>query len=262
MVARLLVEIEYGQLTKRPKDKMKCFSNMLRSPTLFTDSLVDYELIGEGTIRCCYHKKGQSVCYKFYANWLSEDPTHPRSWKTRLRLLVTKHLFWFNINMQEWRYYCRLKKRLPVELRAAFPELMEPVYSTREGWGLCEELLTNYNGSYGKLVEEEMRRLAGTPRANALYHDVEMFFDQAVTHAIALYDPRNLLVQWVSPESYRLRVVDFEPKAKAVIPGLTYLRPFVRRRVRARSQAYLKRLKRIMRKASGAIETSERNESY
>lgn len=239
---------------------MKWFPDRRRSPTLFTDSLAEYELIGEGTIRCCYHKKGQSVCYKFYANWLSNDPTHPRSWKTRLRLLFTKHLFWFNINMQEWRYYARLKKRLPVELMAAFPELMEPVYSTREGWGLREEILTNYDGSYGELVEKELRRLAGTPRANELYQEVETFFEQAVTHAIALYDPRNLLVQWGSPDLYRLRVVDFEPKAKAVIPGLTYFKPFVRRRVWGRSQAYLNRLKKIMAQASGVIETSKSNE--
>lgn len=233
---------------------MKWFQGMLGSPKLFTDTLADYELIGEGTIRCCYHKKGQSVCYKFYANWLSKDPTHPRSWKTRLRLLVTKHLFWFNINMQECRYFARLKKRLPAELMAVFPELMEPVYSTREGWGIREELLINYDGSYTKLVGEEMHRLAGTSRANELFRDVETFYNQAVTHAIALYDPPNLLVQWVSPSAYRLRVVDFEPKAKAVIPGLTYFRPFVRRRVRVRSQAYLKRLKKIMAQTSGAIQ--------
>jgi hypothetical protein len=232
---------------------MTWFPVHLRSPNRFTDALSEYELIGEGTIRCCYHKKGQPVCYKFYANWLSRDPTHPRSWKTRLRLLFTKHLFWFNINMQEWRYYARLKKRLPVALMAAFPELMEPKYSPSAGWGLCESLLTNYDGSYGKLVEEEMRRLAGTPGANGLYQEVEAFFEQAVTHAIALYDPRNLLVQWVSPNSYRLRVVDFEPKAKAVIPGLTYFKPFVRRRVWGRSKAYLNRLKAMMVQGSDAL---------
>jgi hypothetical protein len=88
--------------------------------------------------------------------------------------------------------------------------------------------------------------LAGTPLAEALYRDIEQFFQKAVEHAIALYDPRNLLVQWDSPTSYRLRVVDFEPKAKAAIPGLTYFKPFVRRRVYGRSQYYLGRLRKIM----------------
>ena len=233
---------------------MTWFPFLLRSPKRFTDELSEYELIGEGTMRCCFHKRGQPVCYKFYANWLSQDPTHPRTLKTRMRLLLTKHLFWFNINMQEWRYYSRLKDRLPAELMAAFPEVMEPVYSPREGWGLCESFLTNYDGSQGKLVEEEMRRLAGTVRADELYRDVESCYAQAVAQAVALYDPRNLLVQWVSPNSYRLRVVDFEPKAKAVIPGLTYFKPFVRRRVSGRSQAYLNRLKTLMARASDALE--------
>jgi hypothetical protein len=236
---------------------MTWFPFLLRSPKRFTDELSEYELIGEGTIRCCYHKKGQPVCYKFYANWLSRDPMHPRMWMTRIRLLLTKHLFWVNINMQEWRYYLRLKARLPAGLMVAFPEVLEPVYSLREGWGLCESFLTNYDGSPARLVEEEMRRLAGTARANELYRDAEVFFDQAVAHAIALYDPRNLLVQWISPSAYRLRVVDFEPKAKAAIPGLTYIKPFVRHRVSRRSQAYLNRLKTIMANTSGLLEKSE-----
>jgi len=233
------------------------FPFVLRSPKRFTDALAEYELIGEGTMRCCFHKKGQPVCYKFYANWLSQDPTHPRTLKTRMLLILTKHLFWLNINMQEWRYYSGLKARLPAGLMAAFPEVLEPVYSTRAGWGLCESFLANYDGSQGKLVEEEMRRLAGTVRADELYRDVESFYAQAVAHAVALYDPRNLLVQWISPSAYRLRVVDFEPKAKAAIPGLTYIKPFVRRRVSGRSQAYLKRLKTIMAQAAGAQGKSE-----
>jgi hypothetical protein len=219
---------------------------------LFSDDVAEYELLGEGTIRCCYRKPGESFCFKFYANWLSDDPVHPRSLKTRIRLLLTKHLFWFNINMQEWRYYQRLKRRVPSEILSAFPEYMEPVYSPRQGWGLCESLLINFDGSYVRLAEEEMRRLEGTSLAEPLYRDIEAFFEQAVVHAIALYDPRNLLVQWVNPSTYRLRVVDFEPKAKAAIPGLTYFKPFVRQRVLGRSQAYLKRLKAIMDKSSDA----------
>jgi hypothetical protein len=216
-----------------------------------------YEHIGEGTVRCCYRIPDQPFCLKFYADSFTRDPAHPRTFKTRIRLALTRHLFWLNINMQEWRYYERLKKRLPAELMAVFPEQIEPVYSPQLGWGLRETLLKNYDGSYVRLAEKEMRRLAGTPLAESLYRDIELFFQKAVEHAIALYDPRNLLVQWDTPSTFRLRFVDFEPKAKAVIPGLTYIKSFVRNRVSRRSQLYLKRLKAIKANTSGLLRRSE-----
>lgn len=218
----------------------------LKERKMFTGDLSGYELIGEGTVRCCYRVPDEPFCLKFYASWFSDDPTHPRTFKTRLLLFLTKHLFWPNINMQEWRYYGRLKKRLPVDLMSVFPEHMEPLYSPRYGWGLCETLLLNYDGSYARLAEEEILLLAGSPDAQQLYLDIEKIFKQAVHYAVALYDPRNILVQWVAPFQYRIRVVDFEPKAKAAVPGLTYFKPFVRRRVHGRSLKFLKRLQEIM----------------
>jgi hypothetical protein len=219
---------------------------LIKERKMFTDDVSGYELVGEGTIRCCYRVPDQPLCLKFYANCFSDDPTHPRKLTTRFRLCLTKHLFWFNINMQEWRYYKRLKKRLPVELMSVFPEHIEPLYSPRYGWGLSETLLLNYDGSYARLADAEIKRLAGSPEAAKVYRDVEYLFDQAVHYAIALYDPRNILVQWVTPEQYRIRVVDFEPKAKAAVPGLTYFKPFVRNRVYCRSRQYLKRLQEIL----------------
>lgn len=213
---------------------------------MFTDDLSAYELIGEGTIRCCYRVPDKSLCLKFYAPCLSHDPTHPRSLKTRMKLSLTRHLFWLNINMQEWRYYERLKRRLPAELMAVFPEHMEPLYSPRYGWGLTESLLTNYDGSYAQLADEELARLAGSSVAEELYRDIELFFDKAVQYSIALYDPRNILIQWVDPHKYRIRLVDFEPKPKTLIPGLAYLKPFVRFRVRTRSRRYLDAIRKIM----------------
>jgi len=213
---------------------------------MFTDDLSAYELIGEGTIRCCYRIPGKPLCLKFYAIYRGHDIWHPRSLKTRMRLSLTRHLFWFNINMQEWRYYERLKRRLPAELMAVFPEHMEPLYSPHDGWGLTESLLTNYDGSYAQLADDELARLAGSSLAEELYRDIELFFDKAVQYAIALFDPRNILIQWVSSQHYRIRLVDFEPKPKTLIPGLAYLKPFVRFRVRTRSRRYLAAIRKIM----------------
>jgi hypothetical protein len=224
----------------------------LKERKMFTEDLSAFELIGEGTIRCCYKVPDKPLCLKFYVIYRGHDIWHPRSLKTRMRLALTRHLFWFNINMQEWRYYERLKRRLPAELMSVFPEHMEPLYSPRYGWGLTESMLTSYDGSYAQLADEELARLRGSSLAEELYRDIEKFFDQAVHYAIALFDPRNILIQWVSPQHYRIRLVDFEPKPKTLIPGLAYLKPFIRFRVRTRSSRYLALLRMILEKGPTA----------
>ena len=213
---------------------------------LFTADLSGYELIGSGAVRSCYREPSGTTCVKFYT---CQDKLHPkRKSSTRWRLLLTRHLYLLNINMQEWRYYQRLKKRLPSELMKAFPEQMDRLYSPHYGWGVRESLLLNEDGSYTRLVEAEMKRMVNRQQAHELYARVRDFLDQMIHHAVAVYDPRNILVQWTTPSAYTLRMVDFEPRAKAAIPGLTYLRYFVRYRVSTRSKRYLERLASLISK--------------
>jgi hypothetical protein len=224
---------------------MNCTSHVPRPAyELFTADLSGYELIGSGAVRSCYREPTGRTCVKFYT---CQDKLHPkRKNSTRWRLLLTRHLYLLNINMQEWRYYQRLKKRLPSEVMKAFPEQMDCLYSSRYGWGLRESLLLNYDGSYTRLVEAEMKRMGNQQQAQELYERVRDFLDQMIQHAVAVYDPRNILVQWTSPSAYRLRMVDIEPRAKAAIPGLTYLKWFVRCRVTTRSKRYLARLESLL----------------
>lgn len=219
----------------------------LKKDTIFTGDLSQYELVGAGAVRSCYREPSGTTCVKFYT---CQDKLHPkRKNSTRWRLLLTRHLYLLNINMQEWRYYQRLKKRLPPELMRAFPEQMDRIYSAQYGWGLRESLLLNWDGSFTRLVEAEMARMDNVQQSRELYQRVRDFLDQMVEHAVAVYDPRNILVQWTSPTAYTLRMVDFEPRAKAVIPGLTYLKMFVRYRVQTRSKRYLERLQQMIHNA-------------
>lgn len=48
------------------------------------------------------------------------------------------------------------------------------------------------------------------------------------------------------PTVFQLRIVDFEPRTRALIPGLSYIKPYVRSKVRRRSQRYLSRLQSVM----------------
>jgi len=203
-----------------------------------------YVYVGTGMIRSCYRIPGKLECVKFYRT--TEKADREWKWDTYWRVRLTRHLFWLNINMQEWRYYERLKRRLPVELMATFPDKIEPVYSNRLGWGLKETLLVNYDGSPVRSVANEMQKIADVQEQEHLFLRVSNLIDQLVIYAVAMHDPQNILVQWITAQQYQLRIVDFEPRTKAVVPGLTYIRPYIRHRVKNRCARYLKLLRQGM----------------
>jgi hypothetical protein len=213
----------------------------IRGVECVKEDITAWEYIGAGMIRTCYRVPGKMECVKFYRT--TEAPQ--RKWKldTYFRIHLTRHLFWFNINMQEWRYYERLKKRLPADLMGVFPETMAPLYSPHYGWGVKEALLLNYDGSPVRSVAWEMRNLKDRAKQESLFGCLRELCEQLVKHTVAMHDPQNILLQWVAPDVYRLRVVDFEPRTKALIPGLTYISPYIRRRVRNRCLRYLNHLK-------------------
>ena len=76
-----------------------------------------------------------------------------------------------------------------------------------------------------------------------LYEAAERLFAQLAEHAVCFYDPPNVMVQWTGPERFRLRIVDFEPQGRALVPGLSSFRPYVRSKVRRRCARYLQRLR-------------------
>lgn len=216
----------------------------IRNAECIDVDLANWEYIGTGMIRSCYRVPGQLVCVKFYRT--TEKADRDWKWDTYWRVRLTRHLFWTNINMQEWRYYERLKKRLPAALMAVFPDKIEPVYSSRLGWGLKETLLVNYDGSPVRSVVKQMQRFTDEQDKEVLFRRVSELIGQVVQYYVAIHDPQNILVQWIDAQQYQLRIVDFEPRTKAIVPGLTYIRPFIRRRVNNRCVRYLKLVRQGM----------------
>lgn len=198
-------------------------------------------LIGEGSRRRCYRIPGQPFCVKFYR--LPSEYTHKTTWGVRLHIWLSRFIARRNANCQEWRYHQALRGRLPPELFAAFPEVIEPVYSRVRGWGIIESLILNADGSPIKRVIAEMGRVPDVRLRRSLYAAAERLFAQLAEHAVCFYDPPNVMVQWTGPDAFRLRIVDFEPQGRALVPGLSAVRPYVRRKVRRRCARYLKRLR-------------------
>jgi len=198
-------------------------------------------LIGEGSRRRCYQIPGELFCVKFYR--LPSEYTHKTTWGVRLHIWLSRFVARRNANCQEWRYHQALRTRLPPELFAAFPDMIEPVYSRVRGWGIVESLIQNADGSPIKRVIAEMGRVSDARLRLSLYEAAERLFAQLAEHAVCFYDPPNVMVQWTGPDTFRLRIVDFEPQGRALVPGLSAIRPYVRCKVRRRCARYLKRLR-------------------
>ncbi len=130
----------------------------IRHAEIVEGDVSDWEYIGAGMIRACYRIPGTLECVKFYRT--TEKVDHEWKPDTYWRIRLTRHRFWSNINMQEWRYYERLKKRLPVDVMAIFPDKITPVYSVKYGWGIKETLLLNYDGSPVRSAAWEMRHFS------------------------------------------------------------------------------------------------------
>lgn len=203
----------------------------------------DLVLLGHGSRRKCFRIAGELFCVKFYR--LPSEYTHETRWGVRLHILQARHLRFLNANCQEWRYHETLRKRLPPDLFAAFPEVLRPVYSKKRGWGVVESLIQNADGSLIRRVATEMEQTTDRQLQRRLYKEAEQLFQRLADYAVCFYDPPNVMVQWTGPETFRLRIVDFEPQGRALVPGLSYIKPYVRRKVQRRCSRYLKRLRTL-----------------
>jgi len=204
------------------------------------------EFIGKGSRRECYRLQNQDACVKFYRDPASMDMDRRARLSQRLHVFAARFVRGLNTNIQEWRYHQALKRQLPPELLAVFPERIEPVYSAERGWGIIESLVLNPDGSLAKSVQTELANTQDQELRMRLYRETERLLGQLSAYAVCFFDPPNILVQWLSPDSFRLRIVDFEPSGKEIVPGLSYVKPYVRSKVRRRSNRYLNRLRQMV----------------
>jgi hypothetical protein len=203
-------------------------------------------LLGKGRRRCCYRLPETEYCVKFYHD--------PAKLPPKTRLSVRLNIVWgrlcraANINYREWRYHQRLLRRLPEALARVFPEHTEPVYCPAKGWGIIETLIRNADGTWPRTVVEEITASQDAVLCLRLYRETEILFQQLVDHNVCFFDPSNILVQWTEGGAFRLRIADFEPDCRALIPGLSHIGFYVRCKVRRRAQRYLARLDGILAK--------------
>ncbi len=192
--------------------------------------------VGKGSRRICTRIPGTDLCLKRYRD---DDEVGASVRREIARARFDRRL---NTCAQEYDYLQEVKKLLAQDVLEVFPETFELREDPNVGWHLVESLVLNGDGSVPERFSRTYRASPPSLRAKlfAAFRNLMHAFEAA---AIRFYDPQNVIVQWpgrpFAGEEFRLRIVDFEPASRALLP-IDLLFPCLRRRkIRRRVRRYL-----------------------
>ena len=202
------------------------------------------ERLGMGSRRTCYKIPGTKFCVKCYR---SDDEIKEGKYEGSVALApsVVREIIKArfdekrNTSCQEYRYWKKLKGKLPSEVFAVFPQKMECVLVPARGWCLVEERLENFDGSEPEDFKSAYFAADDKIKKSLLSAFLRLI-EQFRFYAVRFYDPQNLLVQRISNEDFVLRIVDFEPASRSFLPIDSILPPLVRRKTMRRARRWLK----------------------
>lgn len=199
--------------------------------------------IGMGSRRACYKVPGAKLCVKCYR---SDDEISEGKYNGDLALSpsvvreIKKARFdeKRNTSCQEYRYWKKLKERLPPEIFAVFPQTLECISVPSRGWCLTEERVENYDGSEPVSFKSAYRASDGCGRKKLLAAFAGLV-ERFRVYAVRFYDPQNLLVQKISDDDFVLRIVDFEPATRSLFSFDSMHPFFIRRKMLRRVKRWL-----------------------
>jgi hypothetical protein len=183
------------------------------------------ERIGMGSRRACYRLPDGKHCLKCYrsdaevAEGKHPGLTPPKPLAVGAVREIQRCRFDERRNTccQEYRYWLKLGDRLPPDLMQAFPASIEMVRLPSRGWALMEELVENADGTPPRKFAEEWRA-SGPDRRRQLFSAFNALAKDLERHAVRFYDPQNILVQNLKNGSFSLRITDFEPASRLLVP--------------------------------------------
>ena len=201
--------------------------------------------LGIGSRRACYAIPGADLCVKCYRSdeEIAEGkcpgclPVIPLAPSVIREIRKCRFDERRNTCCQEYRYWQALRDTLPADLVAIFPETLVSVCLPSRGWSLVESRIANADGSPAKRFHEVWLHASVKDRCR-LVNAFAALVDGFCHYAVRFFDPPNLLVQRCADGAFRLRIVDFEPASRTLLP-LDRLSPFfIRRKVRHRFAHY------------------------
>lgn len=190
-------------------------------------------LLGRGSRRECREIPGTGLCLKCYRNAAETSGTVARE------IRRCRHDARRNTCCQEYRYYCELRSRLPDYVFAAFPETLGQVYLPTRGWALVESVVRNADGGESIRFSRTYRAADRAEKAELL-HAFWLLVGAFAAYGVRFYDPQNIVVQRDADAGFRLRVVDFEPAARTLVPVDSVFPGLVRGKVLRRAARYLR----------------------
>lgn len=193
----------------------------------------ELEKLGEGSRRICYRIPGTELCVKCYR----DEATAPNA-SVAKEIRAYRHDGRRNACCQEHRYYNELKARLPPYVFAAFPEVVERIYLPSCGWVLVESIIRNADGTPCEPFSRTYRAADAGTKAKLL-KEFWLLLGSFVAYAVRFYDTQNIVVQHLEDGMFRLRVVDFEPVDRTLIPIDSFCPAMVRHKVLRRAKRYL-----------------------
>ena len=203
--------------------------------------------LGIGSRRVCYAIPGTELCVKCYRSedeialgkHVGYEPFKPLRASVVDEIRRHRNSDRGNTSCQEWRYLVKLRQRLPEELLSVFPETLERVLAPDRGWCLIESVIRTHDGSPVLKFHEAYAAVHDSDLQNRMLADMDSLCKSLVRYAVRFYDPQNVLVQWTASDRFRLRIVDFEPSSRALVPIDEYLSVLCRLKVRRRFDRYL-----------------------
>ena len=221
---------------------MKDFPTAEELEALFREGKM--ERIGMGSRRACYKSPGTEFCVKCYR---SDDEIEEGMYNGSKELSpsvvreIKRSRFDEKRNTccQEYRYWKKLRKKLPAELFAVFPCIVEQRFVSSRGWCIVEERIMNADGS-SPLHFSHFFRSSNNKIKAQLLHALKKLLVRFVSHSIRLYDPQNIVVQKLQGGNFKLRLMDFEPSTRCLIPIDAVLPFYIRSKSFRRARRWMR----------------------
>ncbi len=206
------------------------------------------ERIGMGSRRACYRMPDGRSCLKCYRSDAEiEEGRHSGAARVK-KALATGAVSEIracrfdkrrNTCCQEYRYWHDLKARLPEDLMAVFPSYMELILLPSRGWAVVEELIVNDDGTPLRKFAEEWRGSDAKRRAEML-SSFNALGSALARHAVRFFDPQTIFIQKTGGNGQRIRIADFEPASRVLIPIERFIPGAVAMKVKRRFLRYLR----------------------
>lgn len=187
------------------------------------------EEIGRGTRRAAYKVGDSGYCAKFYRT--PEDCRTSQKMKPSIKRDIKLRRFDYrrNSSSQEVAVAETMRKTMPREITDRLPAICQRVFHPSWGWGVIENFYTNPDGTAIIPYEYELRRQMHNPAVRKeIYIQARELLCALIRESATFYEPGNFHVLFNEDGNLEMKLIDFEPDAKTLIP-LEKIWPLFRR---------------------------------